>query len=346
MGLQKYYNGTNGFHSNIKLTQESPEYASAIKNDKKIQEAIKKGFDGKYKIKRMPRLGSMAAFTAVKPINGEDFDIDRGLVIDPESAPDNPVTIKKELKAILKNYGFSEPVIKKPCVTADYKSKQLHIDYVVFKDGNVNTELAVGKEHSGESERKWDPNDTEGLLKWLRWEGEGKTSEFTNQYFRIVRYLKRWRDFNYKNESDRKKVFSISFAVMAREQFVEGVDAQGMRDDHSCLIGVLERILVECRYFYPQGEKKYHINVKLPKEPYRDIYIKKSKDTGTKLFNRLTTMLSKLKDVNDLETMKEKTEALQKLFGDGFPVADDDSKNSNGRLQTVGASLSRVSDGA
>lgn len=267
MSLQNKY---STFHSNISLNYYSSEYKEAKNKDELILSKIKEEFKDRYTILRTPQLGSMKANTAIRPLNGGDYDIDRGIVLDNDSAPENPVIVKKQIKEVLSKHGFKEPKIKKPCVTADYKSKPIHIDYVVFTDDfTKQTKLGVGKEFSGESERFWDYNDTEGLLEWLVWKGEFKSDDYKKQYYRIVRYLKRWRDYNYKVESERKKVFSIALAVMAREQFQSDIDVNsGACDDHNCLINTLKSMLGDYKYFKPQGEGKYNIDVNLPKVPH------------------------------------------------------------------------------
>jgi len=326
VSLQKQY---VKFHNTIKLSRESEAYRDAREKDDSIYKKIKDAFkDEGYEIIRSKILGSMGVHTGIEPLD-EDHDIDRGVFITKESSPDNPVDIKKVVKKVLTDHGFKESKIKKPCVTADYKSKPIHIDYVVFReDFNRDVELAVGKEHSNEDNRKWDSSDPEGLSDWLTWKDEQKTSAQREQYYRLVRYLKRWRDHKYSsNKSDRKKVYSIGLAIMLRESMKFSIDTSGVADDNQALIDTITNIL-DGNYFSLQvipllsGIYKYDICVNLPKSPYRDVFNDHGEKIGTTLRNRLNSLLSALKEIRDEDDLNKQCEKLRSEFGDDFNLPD------------------------
>lgn len=352
MSLQTQY---KKFANAIALTRESAKYKDAREKDDlitpKVEDAFKK--EG-YEVDSNFLQGSLATHTGVIPLDG-DYDIDRAIAITYESSPENPVEPKKIVKQVLLDHRFKEPKIKKPCVTADYKSKPIHIDYPIYRvDNSDNYKLAVGKENSDENNRSWDGADPKGLIDWITSNtnhqtllDEDLTSNEKSQFYRLVRYIKRWRDERYGSESQRKKVFSIALTVMFKESFKPNVDDNGKADDHQALKDTLDVILNRKNYFISEGDKKYSICVGLPVLPYKDIFSENSKTVGTQLKTRLEKLLDVLEEVDGKEKLKDKTELLQKQFGDDFPIAED-SKNSKseGRVAATTGGLVGVSGGA
>jgi hypothetical protein len=345
VSLQNQY---GKFATKIKLTRESAEYNEAKEKDALIKPKIEKAFEAEgYVVLRSFQQGSLASFTGIIPLDG-DYDIDRGIVITKASSPDNPIAPKLVVKRVLKKHGFKDPKIKKPCVTANYESKSIHIDYVVYRENTISQlELAVGKEYSNENQRYWDAGDPEGLKDWITWKNMGKTSAEREQFYRLVRYLKRWRDNKYTDESKRKKVFSIGLGIMIREQICFSIDSGGKPNDHKALTDTLDKILNNYRYFTPRANEEYTLAVELPKSPWRDVFEESGKTTGTLLRNRLKNLHNKLLEVDGEDTLKKKCIILRKEFGDDFPESNDDSDNNcSNRTKTSQVGLSHVSSGA
>lgn len=353
MSLQTQY---KKFADAIALTRESEKYKEAREKDDLITPKVEKAFrEENYEVHSNFLQGSLATHTGVIPLDG-DYDIDRAIAITQESSPDNPVEPKKIVKQVLLDHGFNEPKIKKPCVTADYKNKPIHIDYPIYRVDTFDSyQLAIGKENSDENNRSWDDADPNGLVSWIKSDtnhqsclGEALSKEEKRQFYRLVRYIKRWRDKRYGQESERKKVFSIALTVMFKESFKPNIDSDtGKADDHESLKDTLDVILNQSSYFSSAGNEKYHISVRLPVMPYRDIFSENSKTVGTLLKKRLEKLLDVLKEVDKKETLKEQTELLQKHFGDDFPIAEDSkSKKRRSRVTSAGAGIVGVSGGA
>ncbi len=354
MSLQAQY---IKFKKNIALTRESIEYKDAREKDDQITPKIEQAFKDKgYEVHSNFLQGSLATHTGVIPLDG-DYDIDRAIAITSGSSPSNPVEPKRIVKSVLSNHGFKDLDIKKPCVTADYKSKPLHIDFPIYRITIFDDyELAIGRENSNEDNRLWDDSDPKGLVGWITSNKNHQvfwntlSSEEKHQFYRLVRYIKRWRDFKYTSEEQRKKVFSIALTVMFKESFKPNVDDNGKADDHQALKDTLETLLEENRYFFYDGNDEYSIRVNLPKTPNRDIFDGKGKSVGTTLKNLLIRLLNALKDADDKETLKEQCEILQGQFGDDFPVPEDNnsdkSSSSSSRQCSESAGIVGVSNGA
>lgn len=339
--LQSKY---NQFIKNIILTRESDEYKKAKDKDELVTPKVEDALNNAgYKIQANFLQGSLASNIGIKPLNG-DYDIDRAVVITKESSPDNPVDVKKVVRDVLKKHGFKEPKIKKPCVTADYQNEDYHIDFPIYRiDESQNYQLAVGKEFSDEKNREWANSDPKKLKDWIASSSIPKeiTDAERSQYYRLVRYLKRWRDYVYKNEAERKKVYSIALTIMVKESFSPCVDDDGKANDNQALIDTITNILQDYRYFVPTTNG-YDVYVKLPVTPWSDTFQKNGETVGTLLRNRMQYLLYALNEARNMSSLKKQCEKLRQYFGDDFPESD----NEPTRDSSSSAGLVGVSNGA
>ena len=320
MGIQFHF---DRFHGKIKLGREDDAYKKARKRDDSIKADVKTEFrEAGYPIVADFIQGSLKTHTGIVPISG-DYDIDRALVIDEDKAPENPVTPKKKALDVLEDRGFKNAKIKKPCVTANYASDNVHIDFIIYKRSGDQYYLAVGKKNSDEDNREWSIADPLGLIEWI-----GDASDYDDddakdvmaQFRRLVRYLKRWRDVQF-SESVAGKVFSIGLTVMVKQELVPTFSTEGTRDDLAALRATVEAIL-GAGYFDEEEKGKYRVRVDLPVEPHRDIFDGSSLDTGTQLYNKLKRLKEQLEKAEALSDERKQCEILNKLFGDDFQVPD------------------------
>ena len=319
MGIQSHF---DKFHGKIKFGRQDDAYRKARDRDDSITADVKEAYkDAEYPIVADFIQGSLATHTAIVPIKG-DYDVDRALVIDDSTAPDNPVEPKETTLDVLEKRGFKNAKIKKPCVTADYASEKVHIDFPIYKQSQQSYYLAVGKKNSDEKHREWSAADPRGLIDWIndRSNYDGEADKVHDQFRRLVRYLKRWRDFQF-SENVARKVYSIGLTVMAKERFHAEFDTEGFRHDLTALRQTVASIL-NGGYFHLEGSNQHRISVYLPKKPWRDIFDGSSLETGTQLYNKLTTLEEKLSDVEELDDEREQCKILNKLFGEDFVVPE------------------------
>ena len=322
MGIQHQF---NKFHDTIKLTRENARYKEAREKDDSIKSEIKIAFkEAGYPVVEDFIQGSMAdgVNTGIVSIYG-DRDIDRAIVIDAEQAPEDPLEPKKKLRDTLVKRGFSKPRIKKPCVTADYVSNDLHFDYPIYKrDSFGRLELAVGKEFSSEAAKKWDSSDPKGLINHLKNPtGDLKPLE-KDQIRRISRYLKRWRDVQYKTASERSKVYSIGLTLMAKDSFSKQISEDGVPNDLLALRETINMVINVKSYFRltDYQNQKYDVSVILPVSPWRDIFDSHGSSVGTPLRKKLKTLLEKCDEAIAEEDEVKQAEILQEQFGVDFPI--------------------------
>ena len=320
MGIQTHF---DKFHDKIKLGRKDAAYKKARERDDSIKAEVTAAFsEAGYPLIADFIQGSLMTHTGIVPISG-DYDIDRALVIDDETSPENPVTPKKKVLDVLEDRGFKNAKIKKPCVTADYASDNVHIDFIIYKRSGNQHYLAVGKENSDETNREWSAADPHGLTDWINDDshyGGDDAKESLAQFRRLVRYLKRWRDKQF-SDTVVAKVYSIGLTVMAKERFLWSFSTEGARQDLEALRETVGTIL-GAGYFTEEKTGRYRVRVRLPAQPWRDIFDGSSLETGTQLYNKLKRLKEKLVEAEGLSDEREQCQILNNLFGDDFEVPD------------------------
>ena len=335
------------FHNIIKLGREDEVYSKARDRDDSIVKAIKTAFKDKgYPVVDTFLQGSFSTHTAI--INKDsDFDLDRAIAIDFDKAPDNPVDPKKVVLDVLDKRGFKNAKIKKPCVTADYCSENLHIDFPIYrKDGNTY-ELAIGKKNSDEDNRKWGDSDPKGLRDWILDKSSygDSSGDKQCQYTRIVRYLKRWRDEKFSS-AVASKIYSIGITIMIKECFIPVFNDEGQPNDLQATKNVVTKMLSN-GYFLHQGSDKHKVSVYLPTSPQADIFGGSSENRGTQFKNKLSTLESKLKDALLESNETKQCKILNKVFGDDFKIPEEKISNqSNNKRAFSSAGIVGTSQGA
>lgn len=326
----------NKFHDKIKLSREDSEYKSAREKDDSILKDVKAALkDNGYPVVENFLQGSLSTATAVKN-PGEDFDIDRAIVIEHKDSPNDPVKVKRIVLDELVKRGFKNAKIKKPCVTADYSSQNLHIDIPIYREQYGSYELAVGKKNSSEENKEWSASDPKGLRDWINDSSPfiGSSSKKLEQYKRIVRYLKRWRDHKFSSEV-ASKVYSIGLTVMAKHEFSPSLDDNEKPNDLVALRNTVESML-STSYFTYQGNDQYKVRVDLPKSPWRDIFDESSVNTGTQFYNKLSFLKNKLNSAINESDLKKQCEILNGILGDDFEIPTDSSNTKKAAFSTAG----------
>lgn len=333
------------FNKRIYLTNQSDGYKKAKEKDLSILKDIKTALKtAGYPVVDSFFQGSFAVDTAINSLQG-DFDIDRALIIDEGKAPEDPVDPKKIVLKVLEERNFKEPKIKKPCITADYKSINLHIDYTIYQHSSNfflgdTYELAVGKIGSDKNNKEWSASDPKGLIEWIESTdnyGEIKLSK-RKQYKRLVRYMKRWRDVNF-SEDVRKKLFSIGMTIILKEQYNPNTLSTELQDDLTVLKKVVDNILTE-NYIRKEIFKDQHrLFVDLPKKPYRNVFQHKVEggecqsgsdlNLGTQFKNKLEQLKATLEKALNETCEIEQCTLLNKVFGNDFLIPKKDNNNNN-----------------
>lgn len=275
--------------------------------------------------------GSYELSTGVIPVSG-DPDMDVGIIFEckPEDYKD-PVELKRFVRNALKRHNRTIR-IRKPCVTVEYMkgdSRELHIDMAIYcTDSAGVTQLARGRETdpANTEYRFWEASEAKKLNGIIINAFSGKERD---QWRRVVRYLKRWRDL----KIGHKNIPSIALTIEAVNRFqpvFSRVDDKPR--DLIALRDLLESILGRW-----VGSR---LQVWLPVETRCDL-LKEVSDIQMNDFKaRLTKLCNALNDANKEADSHEACKLLKAQFGDDFPVPPKSSttQQNGGSITPTGRS--------
>ena len=259
--------------------------------------------------------GSYAMRTGVVPKDG-NYDIDVGLIFDcPRERFPDPVTLKCLVRdALVANNRTVK--IRRACVTVEYIRHGVpnyHVDlalYIRQADGRLR--LAKGREFSEPQHREWELSAPRELTQYVlaKFDGEDQA-----QFRRCIRYLKRWRDENFRTGAP----FSIALTLAAASWFEPKRTANGVYVD----VEALHFLVNKMRSNFGNDLNFSRLAVRLPGIAKTD------------LMKRLTDaqMLAFKEQLKSLELTLEKcfgdvaisysAASLAPLFGSDFPLLRD-----------------------
>lgn len=305
------------FHDSIKLGTYDEEATLREKRDTLLAN-LKEGLPADLPSFSSFNQGSYALGTGIKPLDG-NYDIDVGVVFDAKPDDYEPVELKKKVRDALKRPNRT-PVIRRPCVTVNYMrdgNPEYHVDLAIYTKGNDGKlHLAKGKENSGADHCMWEIQDPEGLQSKIidRFSGENR-----KQFRRIVRYLKRWRHYNFSHGA----LNSIGLTVAAYRWFSPVQSLwDGEYNDMQALENLVTYMLGQFGGVDVNGTRERRLVVKSPAEPWADLWEKMTALQMTDLEERLMTLETALIDAR-LETDDAVAcKSMAKMFGDDFPVPE------------------------
>jgi hypothetical protein len=293
--------------------------------------------------------GSYGIYTEVEPIN-KDYDIDVGLRFNSNKADYNPVELKKKIKEILKNHTEYGATIKNPCVTVTYKKDgdiAFHVDLVVYtyedkNDKSSQLYMDRGKENSLEENKYWEKADPINLLDKIDNKFNGDDRE---QYRRIIRYLKRWKNLKFSSDGNNEVpgigVTLLTYNLFSVHSSIDSLTLKTTYSDIDSLINLVEKIKNEFRIAVDdQNNLKYTIALMLPVEPYTDVFSKMTLNQTTNLKEKIFSLYDDLKEIKlEIDTVKQ-CEYLKKIFGDSFPVPEKEEESTSQRNYIPSSSVS------
>lgn len=270
--------------------------------------------------------GSYDLETGVKPLGEKDYDIDVGIVFNFSKNDYPPVQVKEWVSKAL-NTSSRTVEIRTSCVRIQHhlnEEKWFHVDLAIYSRdqdyrGNEVYHIAKGSVGSYEYEKIWELSEPFKLKKLLNFKFPD-TSERA-QFNRIVRYLKRWKDYNFDSIVAAIPT-GIALTACCYHLFTPEKDYSYTTDanlpkfkfnDLRALQKVVDRIINMFTW-------NNQISVELPVEPYNDLFEKVS-------FNKIASMQSKLENLEKaLFYASHETNyfdacmKLRQVFGDDFPL--------------------------
>ena len=287
-----------GFHKNIKV--ESSELRE--KRDI-ILEKIKKSLsEDKKPIPEVLNQGSYIYGVGIKPVSGEDYDIDVGLDFNIKSSDYDAKEVRKWVYDAIKKH-TDEVQSKGPCIRVIYQVGY-HVDlvcYARYKNDDLieNFQLA----HKNGSWIASDPKKIKDHIKKAREIFKGtKDNSGSDQLQRVVRYFKRWNDLAVPGESDDKP---IGLAILL---YCIKVLQSSFTDDLQALI-----------YISEMAKKSDRISACKP-DTQDDVFSKISYSGMKKLISRFQELYDALAKAHNFHNLQDACEIMREQFGDDFPL--------------------------
>lgn len=275
--------------------------------------------------------GSYALSTGVNPVDG-DPDMDIGIIFDcrPEDYED-PLKLKRYVKNALERHNRTVK-IRKPCVTVQYLKDgkpELHIDMAVYcRNSRGQSQLGRGRDTdpANSEYRFWEPSEAQELNKLIIEKFEGDDRE---QWRRVVRALKRWRDL----KIGHKNIPSIGLTVAAWKWFKPVYQAtDGKARD---LIAIRDLVNTMLSHWFCG-----RLTLQLPVAPYCDLFERVTDAQMDDFHEKLTALRDALNEADQQPDTHEACKILARKFGQDFPIPPKDSttKKTEDAFQSTGRS--------
>lgn len=269
--------------------------------------------------------GSYDLSTGVLPIGVEDYDIDVGIIFNFNKISYQPVQVKEWVFNAL-NTGARTVQIKRPCVRVQYHQngqKWFHVDLAIYsldKDffGNEINHIAKGFPGSSQDKKIWELSEPFKLKELLK----SKFSDNTDreQFRRVIRYLKRWKDYNFSSAGTGRPT-GIALTALCYNLFTAEKDhvRNPITGLHSYKYNDLLALLRVVRSILNQFTWNNKISVQLPVKPYNNLLEKMSDNQILVFKQRLEILKTTLESATSDVYPSTACAKLIKLFGADFP---------------------------
>ncbi len=264
--------------------------------------------------------GSYKIGTTIKTNGSVDLDYAVIMPLDVD-AYDDPRPIKKAIKDSLFIKSIRLPEIKEPCVTVAYHSngkEYMHIDFPVYAEWNGHLFLARGKEYS--NNYSWELADPEGLNDYFLSEFRGRA-----QLKRIVRYIKRWKQYKYESSSDSHEVPpSVGLTILACQNYQEFT--QDGDDDLLSLYYTMKAIADKFIVFKDNNGTitSASIDCFLPVLPHSDIFYKMRGSASYMItfYKKLSQAVADLREAINLSDEYEAAKCVRRVLSNDFVLPE------------------------
>lgn len=309
------------FHDAIKLRHFNENETLREKRDiirRKISDRLSDVFEQEgidcpsYKFEDQ---GSYSFGTGIKPLDG-DFDIDQGLYFDtPISRWPDPVQLKELVFKTVENH-TRKVSVRRSCITVFYSIDDepcYHVDVAIYSKSKSNpggmAHIAKGKLNSSPFNRFWEMSDQACLEDMIKNKHFGEDAA---QFRRVVRYLKRWKDYQ-KSKSELASITGIALTILVYNHFTPQYKDyfSKSQDDLLALKSTLDNYVSMLR----TGTNE----IFLPVAPYNNL-LEKLTEKQLQEFEKKTFELQRSleKAYQDADPIRSCLE-LREMFGDDFP---------------------------
>jgi hypothetical protein len=258
--------------------------------------------------------GSYTMKTGTVPTPGLKFDIDVGLRFFFRESEYASSTVREWVFDAVEDH--TETVeAKGPCIRVTY-ADGYHVDlvcYAVFDDDYGVEQYRLAHKHDD-----WCPTDPPKLLEHVRNARKpfGDTKDAltgTDQFRRVVRYLKRWNDVAIPTER-KDKPTGLAFTLLCCSHLMPRTTLNDS-DDRAALSSLARMV----------GQQAGRIEAKKPTPGYEDMFSRLNDGEMAKLKARFSTLADTLDAAGAEPDPVAACMLLRKVFGDEFPVPAPDA---------------------
>lgn len=265
--------------------------------------------------------GSYAMHTGVKPLEGEDYDIDIGILFHFSKDSYEPTEVKKWVFDAL-NTGNRTVEYKRPCIRVQYhKGGEIayHVDLAIYSKADYNhgtTYLAKGYLKGKPEYQIWEQANPDKLKSAFL--GKFTDRNDRQQFRRIIRYLKRWKDLNFSANGNNRPT-GIALTACAMNWFQIGArynnyDGKYYYDDLIALKNFVRTMINQFHY-------SNSINVQLPVQPFNNLFEKMSNNQMANFKQKLIILENNLIRADNETDTYPICQTLQSVFGNEFCLA-------------------------
>ena len=301
------------FHKNIRV--ESSELRE--KRDIIIDKIKKSLSEDNKPVPNLLNQGSYIYGVGIKPVLREDYDIDVGLDFNIKSSDYNPEEVRKWVYSAIKKH-TDNVENKGPCIRVIYQLG-FHVDlvcYARYKDDNTTENF-----HLAHKNGSWIASDPKKIKDYIQKTRESfnntKDSSGSDQLQRVVRYLKRWNDLIYPNESNDKPIGLAILLYCIETLRFPYFDSQGNLDDLQALIYISEK-----------AKNSDNIVVCKP-DTQENIFGKISKEGMKELITKFQKLYEALLEARNSDCLEDACKIMRKQLGDDFPLEESNAENKD-----------------
>jgi hypothetical protein len=270
--------------------------------------------------------GSYKMKVGICALAGSEFDIDVGLRFSFDESKHTAEEVRRWVFEAVD--GHTEQVEEKaPCIRVTYKDGY-HVDLVCY--AWWDDRFGVEQHRLAHKSKGWRPANPPKLVQYVMdarkpFADTKDTATQTDQFRRVVRYLKRWNDNAIRGESDDKP--SGLALVLLTKQHLSGPSLtwEGLPDDRAAA----ERVARAAADTYGR------ITAIKPTPEEEDMFGRISESGMTKLKERFGTLRDKLVAAQQAKDAREACKELKDVFGNDFPCPDPEDERQESARRTA-----------
>lgn len=269
--------------------------------------------------------GSYKMKVGICPLDGAEFDIDVGLRFSFDETAYPAAEVRRWVFEAVD--GHTERVeAKGPCVRVTY-ADGYHVDlvsYAWWDDQLGNTQYRLAHKSDG-----WKPADPPKLVQWVRdkrapFSETCDTATQTDQFRRVVRYLKRWNDLAILGESPDKPSGLALVLLTAKHLPSPALTWAGDPDDRLALEWVARGA----------ADTFGRIIAVKPTPEYEDMFGRLSEKAMGELKDRFARLRDVLVEAGNAADAKQACKRLREVLGSDFPCPDELTEARETAMQT------------